>query len=173
MLTVNILTIIPSLSEGAMKAWASILVFFLLALGLVACTDTETREQKFANLEKKAAGGDVLAWYSLGLMHEQGYGVAQDKCQAALCYKKAAEKGQVQAQYRLGSLYYHGQGVPRDLQQAAEWYKKAAEQGDTQAQAALGNMYLLGEGVPKDSSKAAYWHKKSLKLKKHVHFTKD
>jgi TPR repeat protein len=165
MVTVNILIVISSLSEGAMKAWASVLVIFILALGLAACADRETPEQKFADMEKKAAGGDVRACYILGLMHEQGYGVAPDKCQAALCYQKAAEKGQVQAQYRLGSLYYHGQGVPRDLQQAAEWYKKAAEQGDTPAQAALGNMYLLGEGVPKDSSRAAYWHKKSLKPK--------
>lgn len=156
-----------------MKAWASILVLFIMALGLAACTDRETPEQRFAEMEKKAAGGDVRAWYILGLMHEQGFGVTQDKCQAALCYKKAAEKGQVQAQYRLGFLYYHGQGVPRDLQQAAEWYKKAAEHGDPEAQAALGNMYLSGEGVPQDSSKAAYWHKKSLKLKDHADFTRD
>jgi uncharacterized protein len=156
-----------------MKAWASVLVIFILALGLAACADRETPEQKFANMEKKAAGGDVRAWYTLGLMHEQGYGIAQDKCQAALCYKKAAEKGQVEAQYRLGSLYSHGLGVPRDLKQAAEWYKKAAEQGYPTAQAALGNMYLLGEGVSRDSSKAAYWHKKSLKPKKHSDFTRD
>jgi hypothetical protein len=148
-----------------MKARVSVLVIFMLALGLVACADRETPEKKFAAMQKKAAEGHVLAWYSLGRMYEQGYGVAQDKSQAALCYRKAAERGQVQAQYRLGFLYYHGQGVPRDLQQAAEWYKKAAEQGDPAAQAALSNMYLTGEGVPKDSSKAAYWHKRSLKLK--------
>jgi TPR repeat protein len=156
-----------------MKAWASILVLFILALGLTACADRETPEQRFANLEKKAAGGDVRAWYTLGLMHEQGYGIAQDKFQAALCHRKAAEKGQAQAQYRLGFLYYHGQGVPRDLQQAAEWYKKAAEQGDPEAQAALSNLYLSGQGVPKDSSKAAFWHKKSLKLNKNLDFTRD
>ena len=156
-----------------MKAWGSILVLFILALGLAACADTETREQKIAHIEKKAAGGDLQAWYILGLMHEQGYGGAQKICQAASCYRKAAEKGQVQAQYHLGSLYYHGRGVPRDLQQAAEWYKNAAQQGDSQAQAALGNMYLMGEGVPRDVSKAAYWHKKSLELKKDADFIRD
>ena len=156
-----------------MKTWASVWLIFILALGLAGCADRETPEQKFTYLEKQATAGDVAAWYSLGLMHEHGIGVAQDYCQAALCYRKAAEKGQVQAQYRLGSLYYHGQGVPRDLQQAAEWYKQAAEQGLTPAQAALGNMYLSGEGVPKDVSKAAYWHKKSFQLKKHIDFTQD
>jgi len=171
LLTVNVLIVISSLTEQIMKAWASVLVIFSLALGLAACAEPETPEKKFADMQKKAAEGHVRAWYILGLMHEQGYGAAQDKCQAALCYKKAAERGQVQAQYRLGFLYYHGQGVPKDLQQAAEWYKKAAEQGDPPAQAALGNMYLHGQGVPRDSSKAAYWHKKSLKLKKD--FTRD
>ncbi len=156
-----------------MKAWASVLVIFILALGLAACADRETPEQQFATTEKRAAGGDMRACYILGLMHEQGFGVAQDKVQAALCYRKAAENGQVEAQYRLGSLYYHGQGVPRDLQQAVEWYKKAAEQGDAQAQATLGNMYLLGEGVPRDRSKAAYWHKQSLKPTNPSDFTRN
>jgi TPR repeat protein len=156
-----------------MKAWASILVIFILALGIAACAAPETPEQRFANMEKRAADGDVRAWYTLGLMHEQGYGVAQDKFQAVSCYRKAAENGQVEAKSRLGSLYYHGQGVPRDLEQAVEWYKQAAEQGDPQAQVNLGNMYLSGEGVPKDSSKAAFWHKKSFKLKKDRDFTLD
>lgn len=156
-----------------MKAWGAVFLTTMLVLGIAACADHETREQRFAHMEKKAAGGDVSAWYSLGLMYEQGFGVAPDKCQAALCYRKAAEKGQVQAQYRLGSLYYHGQGVPKDLQQAAAWVKKAAEQGYAQAQADLGNMYLSGEGVPRDISQAAYWHKKSLQLKKPKDFTRD
>jgi uncharacterized protein len=156
-----------------MKTWAAVLVIFSLALGLVGCADRKTPEQEFANVEKKAVGGDVLAWYSLGLMYERGVGVAQDNCQAALCYRKAAEKGQVEAQYRLGSLYYHGQGVPKDLQQAAEWYKQAAEQGYTPAQATLGNLYLSGQGVPRDSAKAAYWHKKSFKPKKHIDIIRD
>jgi hypothetical protein len=156
-----------------MKTWAAVWVIFSLALGLAACADCETPEQLIANLEKKAAGGDVMAWCRLGHMYGRGVGVVQDNCQAALCYRKAAEKGQVEAQYRLGSLYYHGQGVSKDLQQAAKWYKKAAEQGYTPAQAALGNMYLSGEGVPKDSSKAMYWHKKSFQLKKPVDFSRD
>jgi TPR repeat protein len=130
-----------------MKSRISILVLFIIAFA--ACTNMETREQRFANTGKKTAGGNVLALYTLGLMYEQGYGVTQDKYQAALCYRKAAEKGQVQAQYRLGYLYYHGQGVPRDLQQATEWYEKAAEQGDPGAQAAFGNMHFIGESVNK------------------------
>jgi TPR repeat protein len=151
--------------EEAMKSWASVLVLLILASGLTSCGTPENREQKFASLEKRAGRGDVSAWFSLGLMHEQGFGVAPNKSQAAFCYRQAAEKGQIQAQYRLGYLYCHGQGVPQDLAQAAEWYQKAAKQGHTPAQAALGKMYLWGEGLPRDMAKAAYWQEKSLKLK--------
>ena len=139
-----------------MKILVKVSLTIALLFGLAACTGVETREQKFANTEKKAAGGNVQAQYTLGLMYEQGYGVTQDKYQAALCYRKAAEKGHAQAQYRLGYLYHNGQGMPRDLRQAAEWYAKAAEQRDVPAQADMGNMHLVGEGVPKDISKAEY-----------------
>ena len=57
-----------------MKAWVSILVLFILALGLASCADNETREQKFANLQRLAEKGDAGAQYNLGLMYEQGYG---------------------------------------------------------------------------------------------------
>ena len=131
-----------------MKVLVTVFLTIALLFGLAACTDVETREQRFANTEKKAAGGNVPAQYTLGLMYEQGYGVTQDKSRAVLCYRKAAEKGHVQAQYRLGYLYYHGQGVPRDLQQATEWYEKAAEQGDTGAQAAFGKYTFLRRRRP-------------------------
>jgi TPR repeat protein len=155
-----------------MKGWTSVLLIFILALGLAACADNETREQKFAGMQQLAQKGDAGAQYNLGLMYEQGYGVAPNLGKASAWFAKAAEKGDAKAQYRLGSLYYRGQGVPRDLQQAAGWYKRAAEQGSIPAQAALGNMYLLGEGVPRDSVKAAYWHNKSLRLKNHAGFTR-
>ncbi len=156
-----------------MKTWASVLVIFILALGIASCTETATREQKFGDMLRLAEKGDARAQYTMGLMYEQGYGVTPDQGKAVTWFEKAAEKGETNAQYHLGSLYNHGQGVPRDLTQAAKWYTRAAEQGDTSAQAALGNMYLSGEGVPKDSAKAAYWHKKSLRLKKHSILNRD
>lgn len=156
-----------------MKTWASIMILSALALGIMSCANNETREQKFTSLRRLAEKGDPSAQYNVGLMYEQGYGVAPDLALAVAWFEKAAARGEANAQYRLGSLYYQGQGVPKDLQQAAAWYKKAAESGSTPAQAALGNMYLLGEGVPKDMAKAAYWHKKSLKLQKNVNFVRD
>jgi TPR repeat protein len=130
-----------------MKVLVSAFLAIALLFGPAACTDVETREQRFVNTEKKAARGDAAALYNLGLMYEQGYGVVQDKYQAAGCYRKAAEKGHVQAQYRLSYLYSHGQGVPRDLQRATGCCEKAAEPGDPGAQAAFGNMPFSGESV--------------------------
>ncbi len=140
-----------------MKVFLSVFLTLALLFGLAACTGVETREQRFADTEKRATQGDVAALYDLGLMYEQGYGVAQNKCQAACFYRQAAERGQVDAQYRLGCLYYRGQGVPKDLKVAAEWYARAANQDCSPAQAALGNLCLIGEGVPQDLSKAEYW----------------
>ena len=156
-----------------MKVRVLVFLTIMLFLGLASCVDQETHQQGFTEMEKREAERDASAWYGMGLMHEQGFVVAQDKSRAAFCYRKAAEKGQVQAQYRLGFLYYHGQGVPRDLEQAAEWYRKAAEEGYPLAQVALGNMYLSGEGVPRDSSKAAYWQKKSLNRIKLIDLVKN
>jgi TPR repeat protein len=83
-----------------MQVLVSVFLAIALLFGPAACTDVETREQRFAKTEKKADGGNVPALYTLGLMYEQGYGVTQDKSRAALYYGKAAEKGHVQAQYR-------------------------------------------------------------------------
>jgi uncharacterized protein len=132
-----------------MKVLVSVFLTIALLFGPATCTGVESREQKFANMEKKAAGGNVSAQYMLGLMYEQGYGVVQDKYQAAWCYREAAEKGHVQAHYRLGCLYYHGQEMLRDLQEAAAWSGKGAEQGDPEAQAAIENMHSIGESVHK------------------------
>ncbi len=96
-----------------MNAWVA--VFTLLLLILDVCTNLETRKQRFASTQEKAARGDVPALYCLGLMYEQGFGVGFDRCQAALCYTKAAAKGHVEAKYHLGYLY-HRPGMPSDLQ---------------------------------------------------------
>ena len=62
--------------KKVMKVLVSVFLAIALLFGPAACTDVETREQKFANTEKKAAGGNVPALYTLGLMYEQGYGVS-------------------------------------------------------------------------------------------------
>ncbi|HHQ4547446.1 TPA: LysM-like peptidoglycan-binding domain-containing protein, partial [Aeromonas veronii] len=79
---------------------------------------------------KAAEQGNASAQYNLGLMYEQGHGVAQDYKQAVSWYRKAAEQGNASAQYNLGLMYEQGHGVVQDNKEAIAWYRKAAEQGD-------------------------------------------
>ena len=116
-------------------------------------------DKTFANTKKYAEQGDVDAQYSLGLMYDNGEGVAEDDEAAAKWYRLAAEQGDVNAQYNLGVLYFFGEGVAEDKEAAAKWYRLAAEQGNSAGQWALGYLYDLGEGVAEDKEAAAKWYR--------------
>lgn len=81
-----------------------------------------------AALREFTADNSPRAWYMVGLMHENGEGMAKSAKEAAAWYLKAAEAGFASAQYRLGRLYETGTGVPEDRKEAVKWYRKAAEQ---------------------------------------------
>ena len=66
-----------------------------------------------------AEAGDADSQFAIGMLHEQGQGVAIDHAGAAVWYRKAAEQGHADAQLSLGSLYSTGQGVVRDQELAA------------------------------------------------------
>jgi len=62
----------------------------------------------------------------LGVMLEQGRGVARDLADAARWYRLAAEQDDVTAQLNLGACYELGRGVAQDYEQAVAWYRRAA-----------------------------------------------
>jgi len=111
----------------------------------------------FTLFKKAAEQGSTKAQYNLGVVYEQGQGVAQDYQEATHWYTKAAEAGDTRAQYNLGRMYSQGQGMAQDYQQAVVWFRKAAEAGDTRAQYNLGHMYYGGVGVPQDYILAHMW----------------
>ena len=78
-----------------------------------------------------AQKGNAEAKFALGLMYDNGQGVAQNDQQAAAWYQKAANQGHAKAQYNLGVMYFNGQGVARNYRRAAAWYKKVLAQPDT------------------------------------------
>ncbi|MET0274043.1 MAG: tetratricopeptide repeat protein, partial [Phenylobacterium sp.] len=85
---------------------------------------------------RKAADQDhPAAQLNLGLMYEEGQGVAPDLQQAAAWYRRAADHGEATAQYSLGLLYEAGRGVPQDNVQALKWLSLAADARDTGFQA--------------------------------------
>ena len=74
-------------------------------------------------------GGERKGCNSLGLMYENGEGVAQDLNRAADLFKRACDAGGSQGCVNLGSMYLRGQGVPKDLDRAADLFKKACDAG--------------------------------------------
>lgn len=104
---------------------------------------------------------DAEAQYNLGVMYDNGFGVARDEHQAISWYQKAANQGYAMAQFNLGMMYEDGQGVAQDYHQAFTWYQKAAHQGHAKAQNALGLLYVEGKGVPQDFRQARFWWNKA------------
>ena len=108
-----------------------------------------------------AERGDVRAQSELGVMYQNGRGVARDNVQAVAWYRKAADQGDAVGQFNLGLMYRQGLGVARDDAQAVSWYRKAADQGLAQAQYNLGSMYANGLGVARDDTEAVSWCRKA------------
>ena len=77
-----------------------------------------------------ADGGDAMAQFNLGLLHETGRGVAEDFAQAAAWYERAALQGLTQAQFNLALLHQTGRGVEKDGTQALYWLEVAARHGE-------------------------------------------
>jgi uncharacterized protein len=127
----------------------------------VAAQETGSYAKALRLLSPLAQQGDPSAQYNLGLMFDNGQGLAQDYATAVTWYRKAAEQGHAAAQTNLGAMYARGQGVPQDYLAAASWYRKAAEQGYAMAQYNIGVMYEYGQGVPQDYTVAIDWYRKA------------
>ena len=83
------------------------------------------------------AQGHALAQSNLGVMFDNGEGVAQDEAEAVRLYRLAAAQGLAPAQFNLGFMFENGQGVAKDIAEAIRLYRLAAAQGDANATAAL------------------------------------
>ena len=114
-------------------------------------------EESLEILRKDTDGGDAAAQYKLGLMYDNGEGVAADSTEAVKWYRKAAEQGHPNAQWQLGYKYEYGSGVTVDDTESIKWFRKAAEQGHAIAQFELAMRYTTGKGVVKDSVEAYKW----------------
>jgi hypothetical protein len=101
--------------------------------------------------------GDASAECNLGVMYEQGRGVAQNYREAMRWFRLAALQGDASAQSNLGVMYYKGQGIAQDYGEARKWYRMAAEQRNLEAQFNLGVMYEEGRGVAQDRVRAHMW----------------
>lgn len=105
--------------------------------------------------EAAAGQGHVEAAVSLGVLLQEGRGVAQDLPRALALYEAAARAGSARAVNNLGLMYVRGQGVEQDYERAAALFTAAAEAGLAQAYTNLAVMYENGFGVPLDEARAA------------------
>lgn len=104
-----------------------------------------------------AERGHRDAQFNLGLLYENGFGVAVDAAQAARWYRRAAEQDDRTAQAYLAEMYAKGLGVPRDDIEALRWYRTAAERGHAASQYNVGLFHATGRGVAPSDVQAVAW----------------
>ncbi len=108
-----------------------------------------------------AQAGEARAQFNLGVMFDQGRGVARDQENAILWWRKAAEQGMAQAMHNLANVYIAGEGAPPDYQEALTWLLQAAAKGLARSQYTLGKMHSNGLGVAQDEAKAVEWYRRA------------
>jgi TPR repeat protein len=123
--------------------------------------DIKSNKRVFALWQRGAEHGNTTSMRNLGIIYENGYGVAQDYTKAREWYEKAADNGDARAMRALGVLYANGSGVTQDYIKAREWYEKAADKDNATAMINLGWFYENGRGVAQDYAKAHEWYKKA------------
>lgn len=106
-----------------------------------------------------AEQGDAQAQVSLGVMYEEGWGVAQDNAEAERWMRLAAEQGNAKAQDILGFMYFDGRGMSLNYVQAFMWWSIAASHGQKRAAGArdvVANM-MTAEQVAEAQRLAREW----------------
>ncbi len=98
--------------------------------------------------------GNERAITAMGLMYQNGKGVAKDLSVAAQYYQRAADMGYAAAQNNLAVLFEYGHGVTKNPEHAVELYTMAADKGYATAHYNLGRLYQSGVGVARDFPEA-------------------
>ncbi|WP_281409554.1 CHAT domain-containing protein [Rhizobium ruizarguesonis] len=155
---IDVATAIPACQKAIAENSGSADSYAYLARALVkAKRETEA----FKLLQGVRQSGSAALQAFLGLMYDDGYGVARDYAEAVRWYRMAAEQRHSTAQVNLGLMYDDGRGVAQDYAEAVRWYRKAAEQGDAKGENSLGFMYDNGRGVVQDYTEAVHWYRKA------------
>ncbi len=115
-------------------------------------------EEALAILRPLAEQGDADAQFLLGVMHENGQGVAPDADAALAWYRQAALRGHPEAQLHLGAMLAEGRGADRDRRAASVWYARAALGGEPRGAFRLAQLYEAGAGVPSSPRVALAWY---------------
>ena len=123
----------------------------------LAAYDSGDYKTAIAEWTPLAEQGNARAQNILGLIYQNGKGVAENDKTAVNWYTLAAKQGDAYAQVNLGFMHQHGKGVSQNHNTAVNWYTLSAEQGNARAQNNLGFMYVTGSGVLTDHLRAYMW----------------
>ena len=96
---------------------------------------------------------DPLAYFSLALHYQNGWGTLKDPKFACVNFEKAAAGGIPTAAHFHAECLARGVRQPADPAKAAIWYEKAANWGHLISYCSLADLYMTGAGVPKDPGK--------------------
>jgi serine/threonine protein kinase len=139
--------------------------------------EDDSRAAEF--LKKACDAGYAYGCRLLGVLYENGTGVAKDIPQASSLYlrevelySKACDAGDASGCYEAGAAYEAGYRLPekdyplieKDYPRAVAFYSKACDAGSAEACDKLAEKYTRGEGVYKDDSRANILYAKSCNL---------
>jgi len=142
------------------------MLFALCSTSLAQANTLEEAKAKLAAKDYAAAHAiylslanknDAKACYNLGLMYQDGDGVAKNMDEAVKWYTKSADLGYKEAQYMLGSLVFQRQIQSISYPQAVTYYEQAAKQGHVKSQLNLGMLYFRGDVIAQDLPAAVQW----------------
>lgn len=115
----------------------------MLRVGLSYLSDSDTAndEDGIKWLEMSSAGGNIVAYYNLGALYQDGKPIKQDSQKAIMYLTIAAELGEIRAMNRLAGIYYLGKLVPANIL-AVKWGLCAAGLGNESAKRNVESMRM-------------------------------
>lgn len=112
-------------------------------------------------LRVDAEAGSAEAQFQLGLVLENGNGIAQNKREARCWFEKSAAQGHAKAQNMVGAMLIANATGDHDRLAGVALLRKSAEQGVASAQYNLGLSYQYGWGVAQNEIAAVAWFQKA------------
>ena len=95
-----------------------------------------------------------LAQFTLGLFHQQGWGIEIDSKKACRWFEKSAKGRIPTANHFFAQCLQNGTHQPADYTSAIHWYQKAAELGHTISLCSIAELTMQGRGTLKNPRKA-------------------
>jgi TPR repeat protein len=108
-----------------------------LALLSIAAKDYDEARHR---CEKAAKGKYSPAYFCLGVLHQNGLGVAQNSKEAFRWYQQGALVGHPPSMQALAQMYATGEGTRLDRPEALVWFLEAGRRGNKKALSAAQNL---------------------------------